>query len=44
MLKKCSLTNENIDFDINKFKLKNKYMIKKEDVNENGISKFYESL
>jgi len=40
ILKKYKLTNENNDFDINKFKLKNKYCIERKDVNNNGSSKY----
>ena len=40
ILKKYKLTNENIDFDINKFRLRNKSFITKDDVDENGVSKY----
>jgi hypothetical protein len=34
IIKKCELKNNNINFDINKFKLRQKEMIKEKDVNE----------
>jgi hypothetical protein len=40
IIKKCELNNKNIDFDINKFQLKNKYLISKEDVDSEGKSKY----
>ena len=40
IIKKCTLTNNNIDFDIHKFKLRNKYSINKIDVDEKGKSKY----
>ena len=40
ILKNYKLINENIDFDINKFKLRNKSFITKNDVDEKGKSKY----
>jgi hypothetical protein len=40
IIKKYKLDNKNIDFDINKFKLKNKYLIDKTDVKDDGQSKY----
>jgi hypothetical protein len=40
IIKKIPLINHNIDFDINNYKLRNKYLINKSDVMENGSSKY----
>jgi len=41
IIKKCELKNDNINFDINKFKLRQKEIIEKDDVNKKtGVSKY----
>lgn len=45
IIKKYSLTNFNNDFDINKYTLRNKHLIKKESVDKYGISTYgYENF